>query len=388
MTVFKTFLRILNKNKMIIMLYTGILLGFGALNSRTTSQDMNFSDTKPALAIINDDKDGELAKDLVRYLDEHGELTEYDLDLSDSDDSKVVDDALFYRQIHYLVYIPKDFTARFMVGDDVKLTTKSTGDFKAELSKMLVERYMKTANTYKNLDVTDAGELVEKIDKNIDITADATITSKLDTEALELAGVYFNFESYSILACLIYVICIVMSVFNTKKIKDRTNISSMDFKKHNTILLLCNCMYSVVAWAFYFAFGYVLFGKTIISTHGMLFALNSFLFTICAATIAFFIGSIVSNKDAIGGIVNVVSLGSSFLCGAFVPASWLPDGVLAIAHALPTYYYINANDRIKQMETFDMTSLKPVLIDMGIVMAFALAFVIMTNVVSAKKRRV
>ena len=55
------------------------------------------------------------------------------------------------------------------------------------------------------------------------------------------------------------------------------------------------------------------------SIHGIFYLINSFIFSICATTIALFIGNIVSNKNAISGIVNVIALGSSFLCGAFVP---------------------------------------------------------------------
>ena len=36
MTVFKTFLKILNKNKFIIILYTVFLIGFGGFNMQTS----------------------------------------------------------------------------------------------------------------------------------------------------------------------------------------------------------------------------------------------------------------------------------------------------------------------------------------------------------------
>ena len=73
------------------------------------------------------------------------------------------------------------------------------------------------------------------------------------------------------------------------------------------------------------------------TTHGLMYLINSFVFTICAITIAFLIGTLINNKNAINGIVNVVALGSCFLCGAFVPMDWLPDAVLKIAHVLPSY---------------------------------------------------
>jgi len=101
---------------------------------------------------------------------------------------------------------------------------------------------------------------------------------------------------------------------------------------------------------------------------------------------AFLIGNLITNKEAINGIVNVVALGSSFLCGAFVPAEWLPDAVLKIAHVLPTYYYINSNDRLKMLEVVSFESLKPIILNMGIIVIFILEFVALSNIVARKKR--
>ena len=39
---------------------------------------------------------------------------------------------------------------------------------------------------------------------------------------------------------------------------------------------------------------------------------------------------IFGNKNAINGIINVVALGSSFLCGTFVPVEFLPNRVFFI----------------------------------------------------------
>lgn len=108
----------------------------------------------------------------------------------------------------------------------------------------------------------------------------------------------------------------------------------------------------------------------------------------CALTIAFLIATIVNNKNAINGIVNVIALGSSFLCGAFVPVEWLPKTVLTIAHLIPTYWYIQTNELLKTIEVFNFETLKPVIVNMGIILVFAVIFVVITNVVTKKKRRI
>lgn len=108
----------------------------------------------------------------------------------------------------------------------------------------------------------------------------------------------------------------------------------------------------------------------------------------CALTIAFLIATIVNNKNAINGIVNVIALGSSFLCGAFVPVEWLPKSVLTIAHIIPTYWYIQTNELMKTIEEFNIETLMPIFINMGVIILFSIFFIILTNAFSRKKRRV
>lgn len=78
-------------------------------------------------------------------------------------------------------------------------------------------------------------------------------------------------------------------------------------------------------------------------------------------------------------------MGSSFLCGAFVPMEWLPDSVLKIAHVIPTYYYISTNEALKTIEEFNFETLKHLLGNMAIILGFSVIFFILTNRVSKRK---
>ena len=133
---------------------------------------------------------------------------------------------------------------------------------------------------------------------------------------------------------------------------------------------------------------FVLIGDVMQSLNGLIMIVNSFVFVICATALSFFIGSLIKNKNIIGGIVNVVALGSSFLCGAFVPTQWLPDFVKTIAHILPTYYYINVNDTLSELEELNFDTLMPIFINMGIVLGFAVVFIVLANLVARKKRKI
>lgn len=67
---------------------------------------------------------------------------------------------------------------------------------------------------------------------------------------------------------------------------------------------------------------------------------------------------------------------------------WLPDSVLQIAHVLPSYYYIKSNELLTEIEEINFETLKPVLTNMGVILIFVVVFVIITNAVSKKKRKI
>ena len=381
MTVFKTFLKILNKNKFIVILYTVFLITFGGFNMQTSDNNTNFVASKPDIMIVNKDENKGITQDLIKYITDNSNI----IKLKNNEDA--INDGLFYRDVDYVIYIPKNYNRDFMDGKNPKIDIKSTGDYKSSYAEMLLSRYIKVANIYQK-SIDDEDELISKINETLSKESKVEIISKLDTNGLSKASFYYNFASYSILACLVYVICLILSSFKNMKIQKRTIISSTDYKKINRQLLLSNSLFSLVLWLMYVILSFILIKDVMFSIQGIIYLLNSLLFTICATTIAIFIGNIVYNKNAINGIVNVVALGSSFLCGAFVPMEWLPDGVLKIAHLLPSYYYISSNETLKKIEIFNLDTMQPILLKMIILIGYSLLFIILTNVVSKRKQKI
>ena len=184
-----------------------------------------------------------------------------------------------------------------------------------------------------------------------------------------------------------YVICLVLSSFREEKIRRRTAVSSMDYRKMNRLLLLSNGLFAFALWLLYVILSFVLVGKVMFTAQGLLYVANSFVFMVCSLAIAFLIGNLVGNKNALNGIVNVVALGSSFLCGAFVPAEWLPDSVLKAAHILPSYWYIQTNEFLKTMEDVSFTSVRPILVNIGVILGFTLIFIVAADIISKKREK-
>ena len=367
MIVFKYFFKVLNKCKAPIIMFTAILVFFGGFNLQTNETNTNFVASKPDILIINEDEEIGVTKNLVDYIKKNSTIKDI------KNNEEAISDALFYRDVNYIIYIPKNYREDFLNGKNPKIEIKATGDYQSSI-------YQGETNSEE--------ELINKINSTLDKQVEIELTSSLDTNSLSRATFFYNFANYSILAGCVYVITLIISSFKEKNIKKRTIVSSMNYKKYNRALLLSNAVLAIALWAFYVIVSVILIKDAMFTMHGLYYILNSFIFTICALSIALLIGNLVSNKNAINGIVNVVALGSSFLCGAFVPAEWLPDVVLKIAHILPSYWYIQTNEALKTMEVFNIETVKPILINMGVVVLFTIGFVIVNNVITSKKRKI
>lgn len=382
MTVFKGFLGVLNKCKGIIILYTAILLFFGAFSLKTSEENnINFENSKPDVLIVNKDENKGITKNLIDYIKSNCNIKNIE------NNSDKISDALFYRDINYVIYIPDNYREDFLNGLNPKIEIKKTGDYNSSYAQMLLTKYLKVANAY-NKDITNEDELISKINDTLNKNAKVVITNKVNKSELEKATYYYNFANYSILAGLIYVVCLILSSFKGENIKKRTIISSMDYKKYNRILLLSSMLFAIILWLLYVIISFILIGNTMFTLNGLVYIINSFIFTMCSLSLAFLISNIITDKNAINGLVNVIALGSSFLCGAFVPVEFLPGFVLKIAHILPSYYYIQSNEMLEHIKVTNLNGISDILINMIVIIIFMTAFIIINNIISKKNRKI
>lgn len=381
MIVFKTYFKILNKLKFPIILYTSILIFFSIFNIQTSDSSNNFIATKADVAIINHDEYKGITKNVIDFMKKNNNVIKI------KDNNFNLEDALFYRDVNFIIIIPKNFRNDFLNNKKPIIEIKKTGDYNASLAEMYLNKYLKTANIYLNVTKNEE-ELINYIEKSLSNNTKVEIISKLDTIALNRASFYFNFLNYCILAGFIYAISLIICSFKDEKIRKRTTVSSMNYKNYNLKLLFSNSIFALVLWLFYVLLGFVILGDVLVSINGLLYFVNSFIFSICALSIAFLLSNLVSRKNAINGIVNIIALGSCFLCGAFVPMELLPKTVLKIAHILPSYWYIKSNEVIKTLDKFNFMSLKPILINLIIILIFTILFIIITNVIAYKKRKI
>lgn len=387
MTVFKAFLRILARNKWVILMYSAILIIFSVFSLQANESTVTFEAVKPDLCIINHDAEGGITKSLVDYLSANNNIIDLPVD-----DPDAISDALFYRKINYLVEIPAGFRDDFLAGRNPAITTRSTGDYNASLAEMNLTRFLDVANQYlataasSDAQAVNEATLIKNLETTLATEVDVQLTSALDTTSLDRAAFYYNFMNYPLLVGCIYIVATVMLSFRDEKISRRIAMGGVTPEHVNRILLAANALFALALWLSYVLISFVVVGPVMFSPHGLWLILNSFVFTLCATALAFLIANLLRSRNAINGITNVVALGSSFLCGAFVPITWLPDGVVVAAHVLPSYWYISANDLITTLETFTFDSLQPVILHFLVILAFTTFFIIVANLLSHRRK--
>ena len=380
MTVFKTFWLVVKKYKATIILYSVMLIVFGGINLTQNQQNNSFVDSKPDIVIVNNDENGLLSKNLVSYLKSKTNL----VNLEDNEEAR--EDALFYRNIDYIIYIPKNYTENSLNRLNPPIDIKTSNNYMSSFTEMLLTGYIETQNIYiKEFD--DVDKVISSINKSLESKTKLDMVSSVNTNETSKIATYFNFASYSIMAVVIYIICLVLSSFNIDGVRKRTIISSINYKKFNKELLISSFLFSTIIWLLYVILGFILLDGSLLNLRGLVYIFNALIFTFCALTLALFISTLVRNKNAINGIVNVVALGSAFLCGAFIPAEWLPDSVLKIAHILPAYWFINSNDLLKNIDVLNFNSLSPVLINFIVLGLFSILFIILNNILTKIRRK-
>ena len=377
MTVFKTYWKIVKKNIGIIILYTVMLLVFGTMNLKANKNSFEFISSKPDIIIVNNSS-GIITDNLISYLKTNANVK----NITNEND---IDDAVFFRDANYVIYIPKEFENKIENGKEFNIDIKTNNSYDSYIASELLNRYLDVFSKYMNL-YNDKILAIQKLDNTLNKKASVVIESK--TNLNSKTSLFYNFSSYSIMAIVIYIICLVLSSFNDEKISKRTNVSGMNYKTFNNYLYISSFTFTFIIFIVYLILSFLILKSSILNINGILYSLNMFIFFIVSFTMAILISNLVKSKGAISGVVNVISLGSAFLCGAFIPVKYMPSFALKIAHIFPTFYFIDNNEYIASIQNFDKASYEFVLKNFIIMIVFIIFFLILNTLVTRFKRKV
>ena len=391
MIVFKTFWRIMKRYWWIVFIYVAILTSLSVINLKTAPVT-DFVDTKPEISIVSQNP-SDLAtkpftKNFLNYLSKNTKI----IDLKESETT----DALFYQKISMILYLPEDLESKIISGQKITLDYRTSGNYTAELSKNLIKRYFELQRTeilesknsskeQSNILSEDSDKIISSLNQRLDQSPTVRLASKNATNLSKIAA-FFNFASYTIMAIILYVTCFINASFNKSSVKKRTMVSSLHLKKYNLSLLLANSIFAFSVFALLTTLSFFVLGNIVLTPFFIFEILNILLYTLAALTLAELVSTFNLSRDAVSGVVNLLSLAPAFLSGAFVPTYFLPSFVLTIAHIFPTYWFIDTNNKITTMTEFSFNSFLTILPNLLVLVLFSIIFIVANLVLSKKKR--
>lgn len=385
MPVFSSYFKVLRATLPSMLIYLVIFLGITLIFSLTSSPMINngFQPTATPVTVINRDVDSPLVQGLVDHLAKTNQLRNY------PDDPERLQDALFFRNIQYVAIIPAGFSEAMLQGGPANLEKVVVPDALATHSVDLsVDQYLNTVRRYLQFGAPDDWtQLLAQVEQDLSQQTPVVLT-ETEPKAVRRSGYYFGYLAYAQLSLVLLGVSSVMLVFNRPDLQQRNRCAPLSRRRFNLQMAAGHGLFAFGTWLLLMLVALALYRQELAGTGLIrLLALNSLLFTSVCVSVALLIGGLVKNSNAQSAVVNMLTLGMSFLTGVFMPQSLLCPKVLAIAKFLPSYWYVRANDAISaadRLSTADLSTIYPAML---LQLGFAIAIFSVGLLLSKERQR-
>ena len=335
MTVFKYFLKILGRYRSAVALYVGVFVVMGIISTPKDSAEQQYTEVKADIAIIDEDQ-SVAAKHLTEYLAEGNTLLP-------APDLQDIDEQIYMGLFDMVAVIPEGFAE---AGSNQQITI-----YQSSFSSVAYKP-VENLNVYMhllNLSRKENGEInYEMLNAALREKAEVALlpSSRQKTGQAEWYKRYMNNALYPLTATIIFVIGMIMADFNNKKIAFRNRCSGKPLRDFQVQMFAGQLIFGVFLWALLLAIPMLVFKADFSQINIGLHALNLAVLMVTTLSLAFCLNMVVKSKSALSAIANIFSLGSAFVAGAFIPQEFLGSFAIKLAHFLPAYYFVNANEAI------------------------------------------
>ena len=347
MQVFKLCLMILKKKLPILLIYVVVFLNvlfIVASNFNRAPAQAVFS-SEPFSIVLLTPEESPVVAGLRK------ELSKTVRFVTLPDEPQALQDALFFNAVSAILRIPSGFEESLLTGGKPVIEKISApNSISGRNLDLILDQYLHTirlyATTMPELPVQD---IVERTLADLTVTTPVQMrTEATGAAALSYTAYFFNYLSYVYLSVFILGINALMVVFNNTDLRKRNACSPIPAGRVNLQFLLVNMLFTFLVWLLTGLMYFLLSPERQLPPNLVFFYLNALLYAFCAASISYLIGISLKDGSAISAVSNVVSLGTSFLCGVFVPQALLSAPVLRIAQFTPTYWYVRANNLLAE----------------------------------------
>ena len=385
MQVFKLYFKILKSAAPALIIYIvifSVLIFF--VSTSQSKKITGYKETKINTALVNYDEDSIFVQNLVNYLSEYCDFTDYE----DREDELA--DALFFREVKYILTIPYDFGEDFLSGRDTGVEKKTIPDSAYNVSvDNAINNYLNIARLYLDAfpDISEA-ELISYIRQDMDNDTEVSIAPGINEEKNNgFYNMYFNTASYIMLSCCLLGIGMIMLTFHNIHIMRRNMVTPMTHADMSLQLIGGNLIFVFTYDIFFILFGFIINEDKTINGNVLLFWLNLLVFSVSALSISYLSAILIKSRQANDILSTVLPLGLSFVSGAFVPQYLLGNSVLKLSSFTPLYWFIKGNDTIAGVIHFNWENIKSIIWYMFIQIGFAAAVFSIALVIGKNRRQ-
>lgn len=368
MKAFKLYLKMFKKTAFVIAINMTIFLFIAYMFSGPAQEPTNnFNETIVSVSFVNNDEGSVLVDGLKDYLTKYVKYKEVD--------EKNIADALYFREIYMALMVPANFTEGFIKGEEVNIIQEAIpGNVANESINRAINKYLTLVSTYNKEVGGELEDIVSEVNKvlAVEVAAKTTIAHN---NVIISAGYFYNYLSYLLFAVLISIVGYINIKIRRFDVKRRITISPYSQTKFNLEIVFGNLLFTLLFTALVIGMSYLMYPEGMRTINGLFFVLNAGCMAFTVLSISYFISLLVNSEQVLSAVGNVVSLGTSFICGAFVPQWLLSDGILKIAHLFPTYYYVYNNNRIVEMSNFSWHNIQGLVLFMVIQLLFGVLFI-------------
>lgn len=378
MTVFKGYMKVIRQSRWLILMYVAIFFACTLLMQSAAGKTEKSFQAESLKIGIADEDGGMLALALSTYLDNFHEVIPLENDIS------AMQEKLFYRDVEYIVRIPENFYRKCIVSGGMLPVTTVPDTYSGIYVDQQINSFLNNARTYQAAGFTEA-EAASALER----TQSVKVTFLKDGKNTEDAPYvyYFRYMPYLFLALSGFVMGNILIVFHNPDLKKRMAASPVSGRRQSLEGILCMSLAGIALWIFVIVIAIVFFGKDFYTSGNFAYyLLNSVFMLFVAIALAYLMGTIAPNRDALTGIANIISLGMCFLGGAFVPLEFMGNDVKAVSQFLPVYWYEKANDILADFGHLTASAKGQFLQAIMIQLVFAAAFVCLVLVVEKYKR--
>lgn len=382
MPVFKTYIKILKKNMFSSIIYLIIFIALAILLASAGKTDsVNvFTATSVNLGVVDRDQ-SEISKEIIRYLSESHNIVAL------ADDTEVLQDELYYRNVSYILIIPEHLEENLMNGSKdifecIKIPNSDSGVY----VDIQIEQLLKTIRTFLIAGYSSSDAVIQAKQVLSNTTEVSLLPDETTTEAVPDYYYYFKFIPYILMGLMINIISYNLFVFHQGDVQKRSICSSLPLKNQNLQLALGTIITSVVVYIFLMLVPIPMYGTKLLQTKVLpYYLLNSFTYLFVCMSLGYLAGIVAKTKDSVSAITTISSLGLSFLGGVFVPLSVMSDKVLAFAKFVPSYWYTIANDTLMNLTVVTKSVRSEIFTAIFVQLVFAFALFCIALVLSRRR---